>query len=62
MSVQDDMLNDKEDVLNRIASEAPECNQMCSFWQDELDDICSSWQDDTCGDRNPVAKPEMLIL
>lgn len=50
MSVRDDLLNDKEIVLNETEGEAPEHTQMCSYYQDELEDICSYWQDDTCGD------------
>ena len=48
MIVRDDLLNDKEDVLNKNGSESLEHIQMCSYWQDEPEDICSSWQDDAC--------------
>ncbi len=52
MSVQNDLLNNKEEFLNEIDNEVKDNNQMCSFWQDELEDICSSWQNDSCGGDN----------
>lgn len=47
MSVFNDLLDGKE-VLNEINNETEENIQMCSSWQDELNEVCSSKQDDTC--------------
>lgn len=55
MSVFNDLLDGKE-VLNEINNETEEHIQMCSSWQDELDEICSCKQDDTCGGNNSVAE------
>ncbi len=46
MSVHDDLLNGKE-VLKKTSSETEEHIQMCSFWQDELENMYSYRQDDT---------------
>lgn len=48
MSVHNDLLNDEKYVLDELNNEASELPQMCSFWEDELEDTCSSWQDGSC--------------
>jgi len=61
MSTQNDLLNGNNNKSERLASEVPVNTQMCSNWQDDLDEMFPYWQDDTCGIHNPVATKKQLI-
>lgn len=50
MSVQDNLLNEKNIVLEQPVAEKKEHNQMCSFNSDEMEDMCYFRQDEACGD------------
>lgn len=49
MSVQDNLLNEKNIVLEQPETEAEKNNQMCSFNSDEMEDMCYFRQDEACG-------------
>ena len=46
MSVQDNLLNEKNIVLEQPESETEKNNQMCSFNSDEMEDMCYFRQDE----------------
>ncbi len=50
MSVQDNLLDEKNIVLEQPTADTEQHTQMCSFHSDEMEDMCSFRQDDTCGD------------
>lgn len=56
MSVQDNLLNEKNIVLEQPQTETDEHNQMCSFNSDEMEDMCYFRQDEARGDDGPIAK------
>lgn len=49
MSVQDNLLNEKNIVLEQPETGAEDHNQMCSFNSDEMEDMCYFRQDEACG-------------
>ena len=51
MSVQDNLLNEKNIVLEQPETETEKNNQMCSFNSDEMEDMCYFRQDDACGEH-----------
>lgn len=50
MSVQDNLLNEKNIVLEQPETGAEEHNQMCSFNSDEMEDMCYFRQDEAYRD------------
>lgn len=56
MSVQDNLLNEKNIVLEQPETETEKNNQMCSFNSDEMEDMCYFRQDEACGSNNSVAE------
>ena len=61
MSVQDNLLNEKNIVLEQPESETEKNNQMCSFNSDEMEDMCYFRQDEARRDGSIDVKSRRKI-
>lgn len=63
MSVQDDLLNEKNNgKSDEFKKVAPECNEGCSFWNSEAPNEYSFLQNRACGDRLLSTKGEYVEI
>lgn len=61
MSVQDDLLNEKNNgKSDEFIKVAPECNEGCSFWNSEAPNEYSFLQNRACGECGNDVKDELM--